>query len=177
MSESVFIFTVDGGTTSGVACGEFPVCVSAWDGLTQGKWESWDVVGPTALQAWEIVGEYSDRVGGVSHRRVPKRHSFVVEDFVVRLGPGAGSKRELLDPVRVASACEALSWQRPKSAAAEPGPRWFFIDWQQPSQAKTFATNQRLRKHGLWERGVSDHRRDAVRHMALRYSLMIGEQK
>src|SRR5438270_8286270 len=103
----VAIFAVDGGTTSGVARGIFPrYSESAWQGLTEGWHESWDVEGEPAKQAWEIIGEYADWID-FQHGNARMNELGVVlyvlifEDFVIRLGPGASSKRELLDPVRV----------------------------------------------------------------------------
>lgn len=168
MNEAVAIYALDGGTTSGVARGIFPAkSESVWDGLAAGEWESWEVEGEPARQAWEIIGEYAEWLGWPHLKPMEKKgvhqHILAFEDFVVRLGTGASSKRSLLDPVRVSSACDALCIQR-------DGLRWAFPQYQQPSQAKNFATNERLRKHKLWVKG-SDHRRDAVRHMCLAYSV------
>lgn len=41
------------------------------------------------------------------------------------------------------------------------------LAWFEPSACKRFATNDRLRLWGLWERGVSEHRKDAKRVLAL----------
>lgn len=71
-----------------------------------------------------------------------------------RIGRGATN----LDPVWIgAGVCGALGW--------EPV-------WQTPSEAKSFATNDRLRRWGLWETG-SDHKRDAWRHVASRVNRLV----
>jgi len=44
---------------------------------------------------------------------------------------------------------------------------------QQPSEAKSYATNERLRKWGVWTVG-KEHGRDAVRHLALRASKILS---
>ncbi len=44
---------------------------------------------------------------------------------------------------------------------------------QQPSEAKSYATNERLRKWGVWAVG-KEHGRDAVRHLALRASKVLS---
>lgn len=170
-SSKVAIFAVDPGTTSGVACGVFPdKASSVWDGLTEGKWQSYEVNGVPAEQAWEIVGNFAEWTDWPKHRRLDAaKHILVLEDFVLRLGPGAGSKRVLLDPVRVVSACDALCLQR-------NGLRWAFPIYQTSSLAKTFATDERLRRHGMWVTG-STHRRDAVRHMARMYASLLGKDK
>ena len=156
------IFAIDPGTTSACARGVYAWNESVWEGLADGHCESWEVEGSPGVQAWEIMGEYLDW----SHEIAPVRTALVFEDFVVNLGPGAASRRELLDPVRVTSACDALCWTR-------SGLRWAHPELQQPSD-KTFATNARLRDHGLWVVG-SDHRRDAVRHLVKRYSRHVKE--
>lgn len=158
----IAIMAVDPGTTTGVARGVFEQCASVWEGVASGPWESWEATGPPAEQAWEIMGEFFDWTQTLRKQRILP--VLAMEDFVVGLGPGAASKRELLDPVRVANACEALSISR-------AGMYWTRIQYQQPSE-RTIYTNDRLRKHGMWVKG-SDHRRDAVRHMILRYSKII----
>lgn len=47
------------------------------------------------------------------------------------------------------------------------------ILYQMPSEAKTFAKNERLKMWGLWEKG-SDHKRDAWRHVAVRLNRILG---
>lgn len=80
------------------------------------------------------------------------------EDYTRR--PQASSTN--LDPVWVsAAACAFLD--RPDLAIA----------WQQPSEAKGFATNERLKLWGLWSVG-SEHRRDANRHLALLVNKVLG---
>lgn len=174
LGEKVAIYAVDPGTISAVARGVFPrYADSVWEGLTSGKWESWEVHGEPADQAWEIIGEYADWTEWPHHKRMKKLgvrdYELVFEDFVLYLGPGASSKRNLLDPVRVTYACDALCITR-------DGPRWAFPVLQQPGLAKSYATNDRLRRHNMWVKG-SDHRRDAVRHMCRRYAVLLGAEK
>lgn len=154
----------DPGTTTGVARGVFEILPSVWDGLASGSVESWEVEGSPGEQAWEIMGEYLDWMRSIH----PVRAILTAEGFGVRLGAGAASKSNLLDPVRVLGGCEALSWSR-------GGIHWVTIAHQQPS-AKSFATNARLRDHGLWVVG-SEHRRDAVRHLAKAYSGYIKQNR
>lgn len=175
LHEKVAITALDPGTTSGVARGVFPLhSDSVWEGLTQGKWESYEVEGEPSQQAWEIMSEYADWTGWPEHKRMKKlgvvRYELVFEDFVLRVGHGTSGRRPLLDPVRVAYACDALCLQR-------SGLRWAFPIWQQPNLAMNFATNERLRKHDMWVKGKADHRRDAVRHMCRRYAVIVGAVK
>lgn len=167
----VAICAVDGGTTTGVARGIFPrYAESAWEGLAAGKWESYEVTGEIGYQCWEIMGEFADWTDWPEHKKFNeqgvKSWHLVFEDFVVRLGTGASSKRVLLDPVRVASGCDTLCIKR-------DGLRWAFPEYQQSNLAKNYATNARLRAHGMWVVG-SDHRRDAVRHLCRRYATLLG---
>ena len=47
------------------------------------------------------------------------------------------------------------------------------IDWQQASQAKGYATDERMRGWGVWQRG-SPHKRDAVRQLCLKLNKVLG---
>ncbi len=81
-----------------------------------------------------------------------------IEDFQSR--PNSGVVR--LTSCWVAAATVVLL---PPTIAAS-------VTWQQPSDAKNLATNERLRDWGLWEVG-SEHRRDAARHFALRVDRIV----
>lgn len=158
----IAIYAVDPGTTTGVARGTFEPSESVWEGVSAGRWESWEVYGSPGEQAWEIMGEYLDwRKQLDIATGNPVQAVLVIEDFTIRLGQGASSRRELLDPVRVAAACDAL-------AISRAGHRWTQIEYQQPAERSIY-TNARLKAHGMWVVG-SEHRRDAVRHMILRYA-------
>jgi hypothetical protein len=67
--------------------------------------------------------------------------------------PLRSAERNVLYPVRIASCLEGLLYKRVNSG----------IVYQSPSQAKRFATDQRIKRWGLWVKG-SDHVRDALRH-------------
>lgn len=163
---SFAIMAIDPGTTTGAARGVFDKCESVWEGVSSGDWESWEVEGRPSVQAWEIMGEFLDwRSTLKDDNGSPLTTYLVMEDFVVRLGRGAASRRELLDPVRVASGCESLAWTR-------GGLRWVTIEYQQPSEISIY-TGKRLREHGMWVKG-SEHRRDAVRHLTLKYAKVIN---
>lgn len=81
---------------------------------------------------------------------------FVFEDFILRPGPH-GSKRAGLSPVRMTAylltAIRDVSLLMPTIVA------------QQPSQAKGFLTDERLKVLGWWAKG-KPHSRDALRHCA-----------
>lgn len=73
----------------------------------------------------------------------------VREDFILRT---SNADRAVLSPVRVGFGIDFSAWVRGKRA---------FL--QQPSLAKSTATDERLRKWGLYRPG-SEHARDATRH-------------
>jgi hypothetical protein len=160
------IMAVDPGTVSGVACAaiERPRRVagvitprSVWAALSAAEIESYEVSGLPGVQGWEIMTNLREW-------RSPYRYNAMVfEEFVLQPGHGSDS-RSLLDPVRVISACDALAYMDGQM-------RWAQFSFQLPS-AKGFATNDRLRRHGLWVRG-SEHRRDAVRHICAYYGDLI----
>jgi hypothetical protein len=81
-----------------------------------------------------------------------RRMHVVSEDFLLRL-PARTSAREGLAPVWVLACLEGLLGRA--------------IERQMPSEAKSFATDERLQLWDLWVRG-SEHKRDACRHLALK---------
>jgi hypothetical protein len=77
----------------------------------------------------------------------------VIEDFILRK---QSMDRELLSPVRLTA---ALEWAIDESGIP------YHLDRQTPSEAKGGATDDRLRKWGLYKRaGGLEHARDADRH-------------
>lgn len=81
-----------------------------------------------------------------------------IEDFV--LTHFESSEREGLDPVRITTAFITAMSERSLNRGVE-------IVYQQPGEAKSYATNDRLRHWGQWKVGAEDHERDAMRHMLL----------
>lgn len=77
---------------------------------------------------------------------------FAVEEFVPRRG--------------------AIDWM-PESVEVTGVAKWAAwkygcgVTMQTPADAKAFVTNDRIRSLGWWERGQSDHARDAARHVLL----------
>jgi hypothetical protein len=153
----ITIMAIDPGSTSGAACATLPLRRGlAWPALESCEMESWDVSGPIGAQAQAIMRQA---------RLLDAKHwSFllVFESFQMRTGENESRRSELLDPVRVIAGCDAL-------AHTDTGQRWIKFQMQQAS-SKTFANNERLRSHGLWARGSSEHRRDAIRHVCKAYA-------
>jgi hypothetical protein len=159
---------VDPGTTTGVAAGLFQPAVSIASCLAHADWEAWEVKGSPGEQAWEIMDEFRDRqatwnIGGVA---LPDTH-LVVESFALRLkkAHGAGSNPRMMDPIRVTSAMEALSWRYFLNDLRQ----WVRFEFQMPSEAKRYVTNERMKRWGAWVKG-SEHKRDATRHMIKKVS-------
>jgi hypothetical protein len=159
--EMITIMAIDPGSTSGAACATLPLRRGlAWPALESCEMESWDVSGPTGVQARSIMSQ----VSGLYWTN--ENFLFVLESFQMRTGENESRRAELLDPVRVISGCDALAYD-------DMGGRWIDFKFQQPS-SKTFANNERLRSHGLWVRGSSEHRRDAIRHVCKAYADIVA---
>lgn len=133
------------------SCGE--VVKEAFD---EGRAETWEVRGTPAEQAHEIMGEYLDWRAHVilTHGQSPV---LICEDFHLR--PGLKSDTRLLWPVRIAGALEVVALDKGEE-----------VILQQPAMAMTYATNDRLKRWGLWVPSSRDHRRDVVRHLCLAVS-------
>lgn len=77
--------------------------------------------------------------------------AIVIEDFVIR---NNNRTREFLSPVRITEKLDYALWKHNRS--------WFR---QQPSEAKTTATDDRLKRWKMWQsEGNMVHARDADRH-------------
>lgn len=84
---------------------------------------------------------------------------FAIEDFVLRRRETGGATGNLTS-VWVAAATVAIF-----DIEAT-------IHWQQPSHAKTFATDARLKLWDLYERG-SEHKKDSWRHLAMLVNTLV----
>jgi len=165
------IMAVDPGTTTGVVAGLFHPAADIQTCIANSEWESWEVEGTPAEQGWQIMDEFKDlqaewNLAGVA---LPDIH-LVSESFALRLkkAHGAGSDQHMLDPVRVIESMETLALRR-----SEQGYRqWVRIEYQLPSEAKGYVTNERMKRWGAWVVG-SEHKRDAVRHLLKKISDII----
>lgn len=97
-----------------------------------------------------------------------------IEDFIIRLGV---TDRSLLSPVRMTAMIEAFWYEMRGSGGIGWGGSWGgeYVK-QQASSAKAVATNERLKRWGLWVKG-KQHARDAIRHcvVALRTRAAAGD--
>lgn len=162
---------VDPGGVSGVAQGLFlPQRTLA---RTLGR-----AVGKGVVGAWTVEGSYQEQALAIvsSWERLlfhwtvelsqPSGSAYlVVESFKVR------RMDVQLSPVEVRAGIETLLYVRGSYDGCGTGGRE-----QSPSDAMGFATNARLRDWGLYPfgRGRGDHKRDALRHLALKVNRLIG---
>jgi hypothetical protein len=158
----VAVAVVDPGGISGCARGLFPVgsaatLVEAFGGAEQV--ESWEEEGTVAEQALSIVEEMDDWMIQLNIEGIAIPHMFlVIEDFKLR------QRHADLRPVQMIERIETLWTQRTGVS----------LEKQTPSDAKSYATNARLRAWGAWVKG-SEHRRDAMRHLLLRVSRLLQD--
>jgi hypothetical protein len=136
----------------------------------------WATVHPQArlVRAGQFAGNEWEQVDAVlrlwlAQRTAAGLPALVVEAFSLRVGlnEGAKSRAETLSPVRLTFALEYTIYRLAVRGVVPP--RWGStgaVDTrQQANDAKHFATDERLRRWGLYVPG--DHARDAVRHACL----------
>lgn len=161
------IFTMDPGTTTGVGYTEHgvkgymkPKFAFEGAGWTTQEVICKDELGGAAEIAslWLWLVDHWTKLG--IH---PSRMYFVYEDFILRPGPHS-SARTGLSPVRVTAHVQGILI----ASKVHYFP-------QQPGDAKSRWTNERLRRVGLYSTG-SEHRRDATRHALLFYIRNLVDQ-
>jgi hypothetical protein len=154
---------VDPGKVTGVGRGVFDLtnALSIRDAIEAAREvETWECDGDLTGQADEITEELEVWLGlktytlGVSITNLV----FVMEDFHLR------QRSADLTPVEL----RALIKDRWNEG-------WVPIQDVQPSHAKGYATNKRLRDWGIWVKG-SEHRRDVMRHLIYKVNQLMGEQ-
>lgn len=162
--------TVDPGGRSGVAGGYFMNMGSVAATLKRAvrREAVWAVFidGSPEEQAWWLARQWTEFrfKWVVEYGQRADRCSLVVEAFKLR------QRSVELSPVEVTSGLTTLlrgsggDWPQ-----GEPV-------YQEPSSAKGYATNDRLKEWGLYPlgRGGGDHKRDALRHIAARVAAEIG---
>lgn len=158
-------FVLDPGGSSGLAWGRVRDEGSIAERLAAMNWRgSETVTGPDWLkQAEEISRRWATFRAECHLAGLPAY--FVCEDFI--LTKFKSSDRSGLYPVWIAAA--VMGYRTGLARAYEEGgfgrAAPIEMTWQSPSQAKTYATDERLRSWGLWIKG-REHERDAWRHFA-----------
>lgn len=162
--DSVAVIAFDPGRVTGVSRGVFALgsvdtVAGVW--AARSKAETWECEGTIEEQVDELVNEFGDwLVERHVFDGIALPHLYVVrEDFKLR------TKQADLTPVELSAAFDQ-EWRSTHG-------HWVEIETQMPSNAKTYATDARLRAWGAWVRG-SAHRRDANRHLLLKLSRLLG---
>lgn len=132
--------------------------------------------GQVATRSWDLQGEHAhvseltamlETLGDLTHTatagRLPRVTDVTIEDFILREGT---KDRSLLSPVRLKFGLE-------QDLHTSPYP--FMLKSFQPSQAKGVATDERLKRWGLWTVG-QQHARDATRHLVLWLKELVNEE-
>jgi hypothetical protein len=196
---------IDPGKVTGVARGIFSAGMEAGmrDAFASVvELETWEVEGPHPVQAWEICAEFGDWVHGLVKSGVVMAGSMseevalCIEDFRLR------TQNVDLDPVMVMSGITTLLVPRAAGLRGELGVsgqggvgmgRYALgagVYFQQPADAMRFATGERLEEWlgrrrmlrvcggGAGKGGgrVSEHRRDALRHLCFRLGVVMTER-
>ena len=174
MGKRVGIFAFDPGVTTGVASGVFEikstVAKTLTDGAVKGSKILEEVKLPEnqeglsyGLHAADVLeGLYATirYTWGTAYGVEPGDMHLVSEDFI--LNSKATQKRSSIVPVRISSSLEGMVLKKFGD----------FMHYQTPAQAKSFATNERLKLWGIYVKG-SEHKRDALRHVALRIDKLL----
>jgi hypothetical protein len=159
--EAFGVFTVDPGGKTGAASGVFLPQDTLAATIRAHSVNAYEFEGDSVEQAFRICEHYIDFQERCKESGID-RVELVIEDFNLR------QMAVELSTVEVTYALKA-----------------FLFDWgitdepvlQSASAAKSFGTAQRLKHWGLYRLGRgSDHKRDALRHLALRVSVIIDER-
>jgi DNA-binding transcriptional LysR family regulator len=148
------LYAVDPGGATGAARGLFLPQATVAETLKAHAVEAREFRGDPIEQGWAIARDFLEWMlkledAGLSPRRI----KLVFEGFNLRQMAVDLSPVEVTTAVRTALAGEG--WARAP-------------EFQSASQAKSFATGDRLKLWGLYDVGRgSDHKRDALRHLAL----------
>lgn len=192
------IMAIDPGKVTGVARGIFGPGMEAGlsDALRNAvELETWEVEGSAPVQCWELVAEFYEWVTGLvaSHTVDPgavgEEVVLCVEDFRLR------TQNVDLDPVLIMGGLTTLLVPRAAGIRGELGVTGVGglvgggayalgaqVVFQQPADAKRFATAERLREWGvgkgrarsMFGRPQSEHRKDAFRHLCFRLGVAMG---
>ena len=165
----ICLFCVDPGSTTGLCMGRVWEQGPVHERIASRTFFRTAVVDGSPLAQARKIFQYRE-----SWRKVSAKAGLpvelVIEDFL--LTRIESYEREGLDPVRITSAFEGYRWGLADSHELAGFGR---VDvpppvFQTPSQAMGYAKEGRLKNWGLWEPGMSEHERDAIRHFVKRIS-------
>jgi len=164
----ICLFVVDPGSHTGVAQGRFWEEGSIAERIaSRSHFKTTTLEGPDLKQVRELWWMWREFM--MECRRAGLPYEIIFEDFILtRL---KSSKREGLSPVRITAMF--LGYREGLADGYESagfGPAFVQkVIFQQPSDAFSFATDDRLREWGLWLPGKDhEHEREATSHLCLR---------
>ena len=172
------VIAVDPGRTTGVAAGYFDLKPTLKETLRGGtNKKAIEVPGQWLAQSRELHGIVWRFVfrANVDHQLPLDNIHLVIEDFVLRRRQAGGATGDLTSIWVAAALCGSLVSPSGSEGSEVWPPDPFSVYWQQPSSAKSLATNERLKLWDLYEVG-SEHKRDAWRHVALRVNRILSER-
>jgi hypothetical protein len=155
------VMAFDPGGTTGVAWGKMDVQPTLAETLQGAELFSCDLTGDYQEQALKLARLWSNMnfQWTVEQELSAASVHLVSEGFSLHK---IGSREKVgLYPVWISAMFEGLVYQS--------GAR---VVYQEPS-TKSRSTSARMKRWGCWERGVSDHRKDAMRHLAYRVNKLI----
>jgi len=160
------VMAVDPGGTTGVYVGWVELKKSRVETLTEGllKSKSVDVTGDFVEQGRKLLDIWVRFNFACNEALIPisNRH-LAIEDFVLRRREEGGATGNLTSCWVAGAFAMAVDMFQVEAN----------ISWQQPSDAMTLTTNERLKRWGLWVVG-SEHQRAAAKHFVLRVDKLIG---
>lgn len=121
--------------------------------LPGGDVPMWKQEHAVATRLLEIAGKLEAHGSRLSGGKVPEISTWLIEDFILR---ERTKDRNLLSPVRLTTAFTTL--------IAESEHPCQELILQSASEAKSTATDERLKRWGFWAKG-EQHARDALRHL------------
>jgi hypothetical protein len=165
------VLALDPGGTTGVAAGYFKLRPTRRETLeTMVNLKSGEVKGDWLEQARrlaKIMSMFVFTANVENEIPLPNIH-IVLEDFVLRRRESGGATGNLTSCWVAAGAVAIFHTVGMDDEVGGV----HAVEWQQAGQAKSLASNDRLKSYGLWIVG-SEHKRDAVRHLVLKADKLI----
>lgn len=159
--DRIAVMAFDPGGTTGVAWGAMKVRDTLAATLKGAFLASCDITGDYQQQA----GKLQDLWTGLSYAWTVEEELPADDVHLVSEGfslSKIGSREKVgLYPVWIAAMVEGLVW-----------PSGTRVAYQEPS-TKSRSTTARMKRWGCWEVGVSQHRKDAMKHLAYRVNQLI----
>lgn len=152
------ILAVDPGGTTGVAAGHYELLGSMKRTVTTGQ---------RMHKTAEVKGDWLEQANTIVQLAVRWAYTAQVEHHIPADRLHVVFENYIPDPKRVGAGATDLSpvWVGAPAGAMIVNELGLDVVWQTASEAKGYATNERLKQWGLWVVG-SAHERDANRHLA-----------